>query len=164
MLTTPDSLYALLAELNLHYRRIDHPPVFTCAQADEVVPDLAVISTKNLLLRDRSGHFYLVMTACDTRLPLKSLAQALGIAERLSFASPQELQDVLGLSPGAVTIFALVNDTHHQVQLVIDAAIWPSETFLCHPMVNTATLVLPRADLLRFLEHTNHTVQVVDCF
>ena len=160
MLNTEAELYHFLDEHRFIYQRIEHPPVFTCEQADQYHPDLPGVSTKNLFLRDKKRRFYLVMTACEKKLELKKLGQALN-ASKLHFGSEDSLLELLRLTPGSVTVLGLVNDQRHQVELWIDQEIWQAEYFLCHPLVNTATLVLSKADLLRFFDLTGHTLHFV---
>jgi len=160
MLNTEAELYNFLDQHGFIYQRIEHPPVFTCEQADQYRPDLPGVSTKNLFLRDKKRRFYLVMTACEKKLDLKKLGQALN-ATKLHFGSEESLLDLLRLTPGSVTVLGLVNDQRHQVELWIDQEIWQAEYFLCHPLVNTATLVLSKADLLRFFDLTGHTLHFV---
>ena len=128
-----------------------HPPVYTCEEADRFRPKLDGASLKNLFLQDEKKNYYLVVTECNRAVDLKELGRLMG-APKLHFASAPTLQSVLGVQPGAVTLLALVNDAAHCVRLVVDADIWMEARFLCHPLVNTATLVIERAELLRFLE------------
>ena len=149
----------LLDYLNSHgiaYRYVAHPPVYTCEQAEALRPDLPGVSTKNLFLRDEKKHFYLVMTACEKRLDLKALGRSLN-APKLQFGDEQRLMEMLGVTPGAVTVLGLVNDTGFQVRLVVDEEVWAGEYFMCHPLINTATLLLKHMDLLRFFELSGHT-------
>lgn len=155
MVQTEGELLAYLDEEQIPYQRIEHPPVFTCEQADQYRPDLPGVSTKNLFLRDKKKCFYLVMTACEKKLDLKKLGQALGAA-KLHFGSPENLLELLHLTPGSVTVLGLINDLQQRVELWIDRDIWEEEFFLCHPLVNTSTLVLSKAGLLRFFELTGH--------
>jgi Ala-tRNA(Pro) deacylase len=160
MPNTEAELYHFLDQHGFIYQRIEHPPVFTCEQADQYRPDLPGVSTKNLFLRDKKRRFYLVMTACEKKLDLKKLGQALN-ATKLHFGSEASLLELLRLTPGSVTVLGLVNDQRHQVELWIDQEIWRADYFLCHPLVNTATLVLSKADLLRFFDLTGHTLHFV---
>lgn len=149
---------ALLEYLDRHaitYQIAKHPPFFTCAEADAYDLPLRGLQTKNLFLRAACGQYFLVMTACEKRLDLKRLRLALGV-DKLHFGSPDELQAVLGLTPGAVTVLALVNDPQQRVRLVVDAQYWPSEAYLLHPLVNTATVSLAHAALEQFLQSTGH--------
>ena len=149
-------LLSYLQSQGIEYQYVAHPPVYTCDQAEELrPPGLPGVSTKNLFLRDEKKRFYLVMTACEKRLDLKGLGKALA-APKLQFGDEQRLWDLLGVTPGAVTVLGQANDLAGQVQLVVDADVWNGEYFMCHPLVNTATLVLRRADLLRFFELSGH--------
>jgi Ala-tRNA(Pro) deacylase len=159
-ITDEPALLAALAAHAIPYTRITHPPVYTCAEAAQYRPPVPGVDTKNLFLRDEKQHFYLVMTACEKRLDLKALGKALG-GEKLHFGSEAQLFEALGLTPGAVTVLALINDPAWRVQLLVDADYWPADAYLCHPMVNTATLVLDYASLLRFFALTGHAPQVV---
>ncbi|MEO8358039.1 MAG: prolyl-tRNA synthetase associated domain-containing protein [Chloroflexota bacterium] len=144
------------------YERLEHPAVFTCAEAEAHRPAMPVVSTKNLFLCDRKARrFFLAVTACERTVKLDSLAGQLGVAG-LRFASEANLERILGVTRGAVTMMGLANDTEHIVELWIDAEIWQSEYFLSHPLVNTATLILSKAELERFFALTGHLLHVFD--
>jgi Ala-tRNA(Pro) deacylase len=160
-LTSEADLLAYLRAEGIPFEYTAHPPVYTCAEADQYRPALPGVHTKNLFLRDRRGRFYLLMTDCARSVDLKALSQALP-ASKLHFGSPAELQARLGVLPGAVTVLALVNDPAGAVELLIDSAVWPQPAYLCHPLVNTATLTLARADLERFFRLTGHVPRVLD--
>jgi len=161
MTTSEQELLGFLDRYTISYQRVEHPPVYTCEQAEAFRPALPGVSTKNLFLRDKRKRFYLAMTACEKRLDLKALGKAAG-APKLHFGAESDLLDQLGVTPGAVTVLGLVGDADKRVQLWVDADIWEAEYFLCHPLVNTATLVIARSDLLRFFALTGHDPQVVD--
>ena len=159
-----DDEAGLLAYLGRHeipYQRIVHPPVYTCAEARLYRPPAPGLETKNLFLRDEKYLFYLVMTDCAKRLDLRRLGKELG-APKLHFGSEAELMGLLGLTPGSVTVLGLVNDAKQQVELLVDAQFWPSPAYLCHPLVNTATLTLDHAALLHFFALTGHAPRVVE--
>lgn len=140
------------------YQRVEHPAVFTCAEAELHRPDLPAISTKNLFLCDKKARrFFLVVTACERTVNLNQLSSQLGVTY-LRFGSEENLMRLLGVTRGAVTMMSLANDTEHQVELWIDAQIWHGEYFLSHPLVNTATLVLAKSELERFFSLTGHAV------
>lgn len=144
------------------YERLEHPAVFTCAEAELHRPATPVVSTKNLFLCDRKARrFFLAVTACEKTVKLDGLAAQLGVAG-LRFASEANLERILGVTRGAVTMMGLANDTEHIVELWIDAQIWQSEYFLSHPLVNTATLILSKAELERFFALTGHLLHVFD--
>ena len=138
------------------YERIEHPAVFTCAEADLHRPKSPAVSTKNLFLCDKKARrFFLVVTACEKTVKLDKLSAQLGVAY-LRFGSEENLLRLLGVTRGAVTMMGLANDTEHQVELWIDAEIWHGDHFLSHPLVNTATLILAKSELERFFALTGH--------
>ena len=144
------------------YQRMEHPAVFTCAEAELHRPKVPAVSTKNLFLCDKKARrFFLMVTACEKTVKLDELSARLG-APHLRFGSEENLMRLLGVRRGAVTMMGLVNDTDHRVELWIDADIWHAEHFLSHPLVNTATLVLSKPELERFFSLTQHTVHVVE--
>lgn len=158
---SPVDIYALLQEHGIAYERHDHVPVFTCDEAERAVPDTPAAHTKNLFLRDKKGHrHWLLVTLCEKAVDLKQVADAIG-ADKLSLGSPDRLARHLGVTPGAVTILALVNDPAHVVELLVDKDVWGADAIRAHPLVNTATLVISQADLRRFLEHSGHAARVI---
>jgi Ala-tRNA(Pro) deacylase len=163
MAMTDTELCALLESRGVMYRRFDHPAVFTCDEAARLVPAEATgVHTKNLFLRDKKGRrHWLLVTQCETTVDLKLLAPAIG-ADNLSLGSPDRLLRHLGVIPGAVTVLALVNDPDRRVELVVDREIWQAPEWRSHPLVNTATLVLPWPAVERFLATTGHSPRVVD--
>jgi Ala-tRNA(Pro) deacylase len=157
----PD-VYALLESLGIRYERYDHAPVFTCEEADAAVPNHAAVQTKNLFLRDKRGKRHiLLVTSCDRAVDIKRFAEQVD-ADRLSFGSPERLEKYLGVAPGSVTVLGLMNDTGHGVELCVDADVWRTPQWRCHPLVNTATLILARGDIERFLAHTGHTARIIE--
>jgi Ala-tRNA(Pro) deacylase len=161
-LTDPE-LCALLDARGIPYRRFDHPAVYTCEEADRLVPKAADgVHTKNLFLRDKKGRrHWLLVTLCEKAVDLKALAPRVG-ADNLSLGSPERLARFLGVAPGAVTLFGLVNDPDHAVELIVDRDVWEAESLRSHPLVNTATLVLPRSAVEAFLGLTGHSPRLVE--
>jgi Ala-tRNA(Pro) deacylase len=156
----PD-LFETLAELGISYERYDHAAVFTCDEADAAVPNHAAVQTKNLFLRDKRGRRHiLLITNCEKAVDIKAFADQVD-ADRLSFGSPERMMKYLGVAPGSVTVLGLINDPGNAVELYVDADVWAADAWRCHPLVNTATLVLSRADIERFLDHTGHRPRVV---
>jgi Ala-tRNA(Pro) deacylase len=145
--------------LNAHgflYQRMEHPAVFTCEESALHRPSVPAVSTKNLFLCDKKARrFFLAVTACEKTVKLDELASLLQVGH-LRFASEENLQKILGLTRGSVTMMGLANDMEHKVELWIDAEIWSGEYFLSHPLVNTATLILSKAELERFFALTGH--------
>ena len=139
------------------YERLEHPAVFTCAEADLHHAGVEAVSTKNLFLCDKKARrFFLAVTACEKTVKLDELTSQLGVAH-LRFGSEENLMRLLGVTRGSVTMMGLANDSEHAVELWIDEEIWRGEQFLCHPLVNTATLILSKPELQRFFALTGHT-------
>jgi Ala-tRNA(Pro) deacylase len=156
----PD-VYALLDSLGVRYERFDHAPVFTCEEADAAVPNHAAVQTKNLFLRDKRGRRHiLVVTSCARTVNIKHIADLVD-ADRLSFGSPERLMKYLGVTPGSVTVLGLMNDATQGVELCVDADVWNTPAWRCHPLINSSTLVISRGDIEKFLAHTGHTARVV---
>ncbi|MBK7319209.1 prolyl-tRNA synthetase associated domain-containing protein [Candidatus Villigracilis affinis] len=138
------------------YERLEHPAVFTCAEADLHHAGVEAVSTKNLFLCDKKARrFFLAVTTCEKTVKLDELTSQLGVAH-LRFGSEENLMRLLGVTRGSVTMMGLANDSEHAVELWIDDEIWRGEQFLCHPLVNTATLILSKAELQRFFALTGH--------
>ena len=155
-------IYDFFAKHNIEYERHDHPPVYTVAQANQLVPSLPAAKTKNLFLKDRKGrqHFLVVLPG-DKRVDLGALSTALNV-KKLGFASEQHLKQYLGIEPGAVSILAVFNDKAGEVELIVDQDLWQAKAFQCHPLVNTSTLVIKRPDLQRFLQLTQHLPHLIE--
>ena len=146
---------------DIAYVRHDHPAVYTVEEADRLVPELPGAKTKNLFLRDDKGkRHFLVLVPSDKRVNLKALTAVLGV-KRISFGSPKRLKKHLGIEPGAVSLLAVYNDSDHKVEVFMDRDLWAAESFLFHPLVNTSTLVIKKADIERFLEATGHALSIV---
>jgi Ala-tRNA(Pro) deacylase len=158
---TPEQLFARLAALGLQAATITHPPMFTVADSRSLRGTLPGAHCKCLFLRDKKGSMWLVATAEDRAVDLKALAARIG-AGRLSFGSPERLMAHLGVMPGSVTPFALINDTGHAVTPVIDRALLEADIVNFHPLVNTATTSIRPADLIRFIQACGHAPVICD--
>jgi Ala-tRNA(Pro) deacylase len=158
MITTEQEFLRFIDDNHFIYQRFEHPAVFTCSEADAHHSGIEAVSTKNLFLCDKKGRrFFLAVTACEKTVKLDKLSAQLGVPS-LRFGSEANLGRLLGVTRGSVTMMGLANDAEHKVELWIDAGIWQGELFLSHPLVNTATLVLPKAELIRFFELTGHVM------
>lgn len=162
---TPAALLDRLAALGIEAHTHHHPPVFTVeeSRALGLHHRLPGAHVKNLFLKDRAGAFRLVTMLEHRRVPVGALARALGVP-RMSFASAAELGTLLGVSPGAVTPFALINDTAHRVEFVLDAALLSGRYpwINAHPLTNAATTAIRPAGLSAFLAATGHVPRLVD--
>ena len=148
-----------LTRLDIPFVAHAHPPVATVAEAEQYWADIDAVHAKNLFLRNAKGNrHFLVVLAHDRRADLAALALAYGEA-KLGFASPERLLTYLGLTPGAVSPFGLINDRGKEVRVAIDYALKDAATVAFHPNVNSATLVLSGKDFQRFLAATGHDVR-----
>ena len=149
---SPDDLFARLAALGIRTQTVKHPPLFTVEQSKALRGELPGGHTKNLFLKDKKDRMWLVTAEEDRPIDLKALGTALGASGRVSFGSPERLMRHLGVIPGAVTPFGLVNDTEGLVSFVLDEGLMRHETLNFHPLTNEATTAIARADFLRVLE------------
>ncbi|HEX2991891.1 MAG TPA: prolyl-tRNA synthetase associated domain-containing protein [Anaerolineales bacterium] len=162
MITSEQEFLQVLDDSGFAYRRVEHPAVFTCAEAELQRPPVPATNTKNLFLCDKKARrFFLAVTSCDRNVRLDSLSTQMGVPH-LRFASEENLYRLLGVKRGAVTMMGLANDVEHQVELWMDAEIWQADHFLSHPLVNTATLVLSKIELERFFSLTGHSLHFFD--
>ena len=158
---SPQQLFARLDALGLAHRTVEHAPVFTVEQAKQHRGALPGHHIKNLFLRNKKEAMWLVVALEDRAIDLKRLGEALG-AGRLSFGSPERLGRHLGVEPGSVTPFAVINDEAHQVTLVLDRGLSERGPVNAHPLTNTMTTAISFADLLSFFDATGHTPQWLD--
>lgn len=155
------NLQTFLSQHNLIFACHEHAAVMTVAESELLLPKLPGEKTKNLFLRDKKGlkHFLVTIPAALS-VDLNMLGDTLG-AGRLGFGSPERLMDHLGVTPGSVSLLGLVNDPEHKVQFVMDQRLWDAEAVQAHPLLNTATMIIPHAQLEQFLRATGHTPQIV---
>jgi Ala-tRNA(Pro) deacylase len=154
----------LLAFLDAHgfaHRTYEHPAVFRVGEGAEIKAALPGGHTKNLFLKDAKGQLWLVSALGETAIDLKALARRIGAA-KFSFGSPELMAETLGVAPGSVTAFALVNDRARRVRFVLDAALIAHDLVNFHPMVNTATTGVSREGFLAFLAAAGVEPIVVD--
>jgi len=151
-------VYEALKELGIAWERHEHPPVFTVEEAEKHWTGVRGAHCKNLFLRNKKGnHHYLVVIESSKQADLRRLNHLLG-EDRLSFASPERLRKHLGLDPGSVSPFGLINDANQEVVAVVDQDLRRAETVNFHPNVNTATVGISYADFERFLARRGNRV------
>lgn len=153
-----EDIYTILQKLNIQYEKFDHPAVFTVSEAAQYDRGIYAGKSKNLFLRNVKGDMhYLVVMQADKRLDLERLATLLN-EKKLSFGSEERLLKYLGLTPGSVSPFGLINNTDKSVKVIIDNDLLKYEKLAYHPNVNTATLVITKEDLQKFLESTGNKI------
>jgi Ala-tRNA(Pro) deacylase len=156
------NIYKFLEEHGIPYERHDHEAVFTVEEQDRLQAAISGIKTKNLFLRDQPGKRHVLVVAESKKtVDLKAVGDMIG-AKRLGFASPERMARHLGVTPGAVSVFGLVNDTDRAVELLVDRDVWESELVRAHPLVNTSTIVVAGEGLRNFLKATGHEPRVID--
>lgn len=158
---TPDDLLAFLDAHGIDQRTTEHEAVFRVGEGEEIKAALAGGHSKNLFLKDARGRLWLICALDRTVIDLKALPSRIGSA-RLSFGSAERLHDALGVRPGSVSLFALINDPAHAVSLVLDRALLAQDPINFHPLVNTATTAIRPAGLFRFLEILGVEPLIVD--
>ena len=155
------SLLSFLDKNEIDYEYHAHPAVYTNEQADLYTSHLDGFSAKNLFLSNHKGNrFFLFVTKSDVKTDLKTLGEQLN-ESKLRFASEEKMQMFLGIAPGAVTPLAVINDTNRQVQTIFLREAWEADRIFCHPLVNTATLILKHSEIEKFLTITNHEPQII---
>lgn len=155
-----DQIVACLDALEIEHQDFSHPPVMTCAEADELCPEMPGIATKNLFLK-KGKKYFMVTMASTKHCPMKALSQAIG-AKNASFASAQRLDEVLGIKPGAVGLLALLNDKEAKTRVFVDKDLLEADWLRSHPGVNDWTLCVPTAAVPKIMEHTGHSWQSLD--
>lgn len=153
---TPQSLLAYLSELGIAAETVEHEPVFTVAESRPIKARIPGAHSKNLFVKDKKGRFFLITAKDETQIDLKRAHEALGASGRLSFGSAEQLRALLGVEPGSVTPFAVINDKAGAVTMILDANLMAHERVNFHPLVNSMTTGVSREGLLAFLRATGH--------
>lgn len=161
MPASPDDLFAYLDQLGLQHETRWHEATFTVEEGRELKETMPGGHTKNLFMKDKDGVIVLISAHADSELKLNQLHKLIG-TRRLSFASGELMEQLLGVTPGSVTGFALMNDKDQKVRFIVDAALMAFDTLNFHPLVNTGTTAMSRDDFRRFVEATGHDLTVVD--
>ena len=149
-------LLAYLDGLGMAVTTVTHPPLHTVADSQALRGEIAGGHTKNLFVKDKKGSYFLITVGEEAVVDLKQIHQLIGASGRVSFGNPDALMEMLGVAPGAVTAFGLINDNGKRVRFVIDRALLEHETINAHPLTNQATTSISREDLLRFTRSTGH--------
>ena len=159
MTADPDDLFACFDQLGIAYRTVSHPPLFTVEQSRMQRGKIPGGHTKNLFLCDKKGALFLVAALEDAAIDLRTLHRRLS-SGRLSFGSADLLRATLGVAPGSVTPFGVINDTELRVCVVLDSAMMERPILNYHPLVNTMTTTIGREDLVRFLTAIGHSPRI----
>lgn len=161
MPATFEDLMGLLESLSIRTNTVGHPPLFTVADSQRLRGEIAGGHTKNLFLKDKKGGLFLVTAEEDSVIDLKTIHTLIGASGRVSFCNAEQLMAHLGVTPGAVTVFGLVNDKALVVSMVLDESLLRHDVINAHPLVNDRTTAIGRDDLLRFVRATGHEPRVL---
>lgn len=152
---------ARLDELGIGYTALEHQPIMTMEEGEAIANQLGIKACKNLLLANRQGEHFLLLLAGDKKLNAKAVARQIG-SSHLSFATADELKEILSVEQGAVSILALMFDNGNRVRLLVDNYVASQEYIGCHPCVNTCSLKLKTAEVLgKFLPAIGHSEYAV---
>ncbi|MBF0468311.1 MAG: prolyl-tRNA synthetase associated domain-containing protein, partial [Desulfamplus sp.] len=138
----------------------EHPPVYTVEEADQHHDGIEGVHSKNLFFKDRKSNLFLVVTLSDKEINIKEIAKKID-AKNPSFGKADLLEEVMGVTPGAVTPFAVVNIKNHDVKIVLDKDMMEHTLLNFHPLVNTATTTITSEDLLKFMEHCHQKPEII---
>ncbi len=155
-----EDLFQRFAELNIETRALDHAPVFTVEEAKQVHGDMPGGHCKNLFCKDEKGVLWLIVALQDSVINLKAAPAKIG-SKRLTFGKPELLMEVLGVEPGSVTPFGLINDTSARTNVILDEAMMKLPLLNFHPLKNTASTAISSEGLLTFIRSCGHVPRVV---
>lgn len=160
---TRDELLVRLDQLGLAHRTVDHKAVFTVEESAGVKDDMPGGHSKNLFLKDKRGDFFLAVALAQTRVDLVGLGKALGAKGRLSFGKPDVMSATMGVIPGAVTPFALMNESAQILRdVILDTALIRENPVWFHPLENTASTAVAPGDLVKFVEACGFAPKIID--
>ena len=153
-------LLAFFDQLAIKTETFDHPPVFTVEEAKSVHDQVPGGHCKNLFCKDEKGVLWLIVALADSAIDLKAAPQKIG-SRRLSFGKPELLMEVLGVEPGSVTPFSLINDKENRVNVILDEAMMKLDMLNFHPLKNDASTTITALDLLNFIKACGHNPRIV---
>ena len=153
---TESDLLAVLAQLGVAVTTKRHPALFTVAESQALRGEIAGGHTKNLFLKDKKDNFFLVTVGEEADVDLKQIHHLIGAASRVSFGKPEKLMELLGVVPGAVTVFGLLNDVESKVKVVLDETLMENTVINANPLTNEATTSIAAEDLVKFIKASGH--------
>ena len=156
-----DDLIRILNDNGFEYFVEEHAPLFTVEDSKSLRGQIEGAHSKNLFLKDAKANFFLISIEESASIDLKKTMQQIQ-SKKLSFAKPEYLQDILGIEPGSVSPFALINDTKKQVKFYLDRSFLDSETVNFHPLINTATVNISPQNLIELIEKYHNPVNYID--
>jgi len=162
MPATPDQLFAYFDTLGIAHATVEHPPLFTVEEGRDWWHKIPGMHCKNLFLKDRKDKVWLVVMPGEKRADLNQLEKRVN-APRFSFGKPELMQEVLGITPGSVTPFALLNDNARRLTVILDEDLLKSDTVNFHPLHNAASTTVTSADLVKFVKSLGYEPIIANC-
>ncbi len=163
MSVTRLELLKKLDSLGLAHHTVEHPPIFTVEEGAAIKAEMPGGHSKNLFLKDKKGNLALAVALSATKVDLVGLGKAIGAKGRFSFGKPDLMMEILGVTPGSVTPFCLINPASHHLQHVIfDKALFEHDPVWFHPLENTASTSIAPQDIIHFAESCGHTPKIID--
>lgn len=159
--TSPESLMAKLESLGIEYKLHHHEAVFTVEESEKLDSEIPGTHCRNLFLRDKKKKNFLLVLQNATEVEMKKLPPVIG-SDRLSFGSADRLWEFLGVRPGSVCPFAIINDTENKVKILFDKSMMETDIVNYHPLLNTMTVSLKPPDLVKFIEDCGHEAHIID--
>jgi Ala-tRNA(Pro) deacylase len=160
MLQTQEELLNVLTQIGIEYTNHEHPAVYTVEQADLHHNGIEGSHSKNLFFKDKKKNLFLVVTLSDKPIIIKEVAKKIG-AKSPSFGKPDLLAQALGVIPGSVTPFAVINAKDHDVKVILDEEMMDKKLLNFHPLVNTATTTIASEDLIKFMDHCHQAYEII---
>jgi Ala-tRNA(Pro) deacylase len=160
--TSPETLMVRLKELDIDYKLHTHEAVYTVAESQAIDHDIPGTACRNMYLRDKKKNNFLLVLQNATDVDIKKLGPMIGAQGRLSFGSADRLWQHLGVRPGSVCPFAVINDTANEVAIYLDKSMMETDIVNYHPLLNTMTVSLTPDDLVKFIESTGHEAHIID--
>ncbi len=159
---TPEDLFAYFDSLGIAHNTVAHRPLFTVEDGRDLHDSIPGLHCKNLFLKDKKGKIWHIVMPGDKRANLSKLEKRIGAA-RFSFGKPELLKEVLGVTPGAVTPFALINDTARRVTVVLDSDMLKADMVNFHPLRNDASTTIKTNDLVKFIKSLGYAPLIENC-
>jgi Ala-tRNA(Pro) deacylase len=160
MIASRTDLFALFDQLAIKTTTVEHPPVFTVEEAKKVHDDIPGGHCKNLFCKDEKGVLWLIVALEDAKIDLKAAKDKIG-SKRLTFGKPELLLEIMGVEPGSVTPFGLINDKEAKTNVILDEAMMKLPMLNFHPLKNDATTTISAEDLQKFIRATGHNPRIV---
>lgn len=160
-MNTERELLDLLKEIGIDFEYYKHKPIYSVDDAIKYANDIPGAHCKNLFIKDIKDNFYLVITLDKKRVDLKNISRQIN-CKRLSFSSPESLREYLGVEPGCVTPFGLINDIKHKVEVLLDKDLLNEKEVSFHPLVNSATITIELIDLFKFIDYCGQKKTIIE--